>query len=251
MSSISSPLGAAGQCACCALRPLVFYATATPEEGPGPGHLRQGIRNLPAKTTICREGELASFYYTLLDGWAFRYKLIPDGRRQILSFLLPGDSISFQLMRAERLHFSIQALTDVSLCVFDRQELSRYVAESPALVARLDGLTSRETAASDDRLTDLGRRSAHERVARLLVQLSLRLRRRGRVDGGSFAFPLRQHHIADALGLTAVHVSRVLKSLRDDGLLSIDDQRLTIRDEHMLRKLSGYSDGDGDPEERL
>ena len=246
-----SPLSAADQCTRCVLRPLLFYASPTPEEGPGPERLRQGTRILPAKTTICRAGEITSVYYTLLEGWAFRYKLLPDGRRQILSFLLPGDTISFQLMRSERLHFSVQALTDVSLCVFDREELSRYVAERPALVARLDELTARETAASDDRLTDLGRRAAHERVARLLVQLSLRLRRRNLEKDGSFVFPLRQHHIADALGLTTVHVSRVLKQLKKDGLVSIDDQRLTIRDAHMLRKVSGYSDGDGDPEERL
>jgi CRP-like cAMP-binding protein len=152
-------------------------------------------------------------------------------------------------MRVERLHFSVQALTDVSVCVFDRAELARHVARRPALVDRLDRLTAREIAASDARLTDLGRRSAHERVAGLLVQLYLRLRQRRRVDGNSFAFPLRQHHIADALGLTAVHVSRVLKDLKADGLVSIDHERLTIRDERLLRELSGIRDDEA--EERL
>jgi CRP-like cAMP-binding protein len=197
---------------------------------------------LLAKHSIYQEGEVAFDYLTLFEGWAFRYKLTADGRRQILSFLLPGDSISFQLMRADRLHFSVQALTKVSLCVFDRKALARYVADQPALIGRLDRLAAREFAMADNRLICLGRRSAHERVAGLLHCLYLRLQQRGHVARQSFTFPLRQHHIADALGLTPVHVSRVLKDLRADGMVSIDDERLTICDQRMLQKLSGIGD---------
>jgi len=221
---------------------MVFYTTGTPEEAAGLAKLRRGVRVLPARATIYREGDLATEFHTLFDGWAFRYKLIADGRRQILSFLLPGDSISYQLMRSDRLRFSVQALTEVSLCVFEREALSRHVAERPVLTSRLDHLAAQEIAAADDRLTDLGQRSAHERVASLILQLYLRLQQRNLADEDSFVSPLRQQHIGDALGLTSVHVSRVLKDLRAEGLIGVDHERLILRDQPMLRKLSGIGD---------
>lgn len=231
-----------GDCKSCALKPLVFYTTGTAEEALGLGKLRRGSRVLPARATIYREGEVATEFHSLFEGWAFRYKLIADGRRQILAFLLPGDSISFQLMRSDRLRFSVQALTEVSLCVFEREALSRYVAERPALTSRLDHLAAREIAIADDRLTDLGQRSAHERVASLILQLHLRLQQRNLADGDSFMSPLRQQHIGDALGLTSVHVSRVLKDLKTEGLIGVERERLILRDQPMLRKLSGLGD---------
>lgn len=242
MSRESASARVPSDCKSCVLKPLIFYTTGAPEEAAGLGRLRRGARVLPARATIYREGDLATEFHTLFDGWAFRYKLIADGRRQILSFLLPGDSISFQLMRSDRLRFSVQALTEVSLCVFEREALSRYVAERPALTGRLDHLAAREIADADDRLTDLGQRSAHERVASLILQLYLRLQQRNLADDDSFVSPLRQQHIGDALGLTSVHVSRVLKDLRSEGLIGVDHERLILRDQPMLRKLSGIGD---------
>lgn len=230
---------APGSCAACGLTSWLFYTTGAPEELAELIPLRRGARALPARSTIYREGEPAPEFLTLFEGWAFRYKLIPNGRRQILSFLLPGDTISFELMRADRLRFSVQALTGVSLCVFERDALRQYVTARPGLMARLDRLTTHEIAAADDRLTELGTRSAQERVASLLVQLHRRLQLRGLADGNSFISPLRQQHIADALGLTAVHVSRVLRALKADGLIAIDDGRLVLRDIATLRKISG------------
>lgn len=249
MTTEMAQLRRPASCATCKWWPLVFYTTGTPEEAREVEALRQDFRALPARATIYREGERTSEYLNLFAGWAFRYKLIPDGRRQILAFLLPGDSISFQLMKTGRLRFSVQALTSVSLCVFGREALASYVAERPALTARLDHLIAREIALADDRLTDLGQRSAQERVARLFAQLHLRLQRRGLADGNSFISPLRQQHIGDALGLTSVHVSRVLRDLKADGLIAIEGERIVLRDLPMLRKLAGL--GDREVDERL
>lgn len=232
-------------CDSCPLRRHVFYLDGVVDDDAALLALRQGCRSLPAKATIYREGELASEYFTLFDGWAFRYKLIPDGRRQILSFLLPGDAVSFLFMRTDRLHFSVQALTDVSLCVFSRIALARHVTSRSDLSANLERLEGREIAAADDRLTDLGRRSAHERVANLILQLHLRLQQRGLAEGDSFPFPLRQQHLGDALGLTAVHVSRVLKDLKSEGLVSIERERLTLHDAERMRRLYGLNERSG------
>ena len=234
------------------MRPLALYwaigegpSAATAEAITG---LKRGHRLLPARRTIYREGETADEIFTLFDGWAFRFKLMPDGRRQILSFLLPGDTISLPLLRFDRLHFSVQALTAVSLCVFDRAGLADYVSAHPTVARRLEVFFARDAADADERLADLGRRTARERVARLALQLFARLRRRSAVQDSSFDFPLRQQHIADALGLTAVHVSRVFHALRGEGLIVVERNLLTILDPRALMKAAAMRQSDLDSE---
>ncbi|MEX1204741.1 MAG: Crp/Fnr family transcriptional regulator [Dongiaceae bacterium] len=241
-----------GACDQCPVRTLALYwaigegpPAATAEAISG---LKRGHRLLPARRTIYREGETSDEMFTLFDGWAFRFKVLPDGRWQILSFLLPGDTISLHLLRFDRLHFSVQSLTAVSLCIFDRASLADYVRARPALERRVETFCARETAAADERLADLGRRSAQERAARLVLHLLARLRQGSAVQGQSFEFPLRQQHIADALGLTSVHVSRVFHALRADGLVAVERNRLTILDPRALMKTAGIRQSDLDAE---
>ncbi len=191
---------------------------------------------------LFRESEIPSEVYTLFDGWVFRFKLLPDGRRQILSFLLPGDFLVPQALRRQPLRFSVQALTDVTLCVFDAGEVTRVVLERPLLLRQLEGLCVRDSLSADDRLTDIGRRSAQERIARLILEFEFRLGIRNLVNGNSFPFPLRQEHIGDALGLTKVHVSRTLGSLRRQGLIALTGNYLVVRDRVALMAIAGLRD---------
>ena len=231
-------------CDQCPVRPFTLYSAngnGTPAEI---GELRKGVRVLPARRTIYREGETSNEIFTLFDGWAFRFKVLPDGRRSILSFLLPGDLISVPLLHFDRLHFSVQSLTAVSLCVFERAALVEYVRNRPALARRFESFCGRETALAEERLADVGRRSARERVARLILRKFQQLQARNAVRGSSFEFPLRQQHVADALGLTAVHVSRVLNALRTEGLVAIERGRLTIIDRGALIRTAAMRQGE-------
>lgn len=159
--------------------------------------------------------------------------MLSDGSRQIISFLLGGDLPSTALLFGPRPHCNIEAITDVSYRKFRRGDLKAALLQFPDLLEKVFKLWSEETDRADQLIIDLGRRTAEERVARLIFNLAERLNLRGmtRVTADSFLemeFPLRQHQIADATGLTAVHVNKVMSTLRRDGLIHINDRSLTI-----------------------
>jgi CRP/FNR family transcriptional regulator, anaerobic regulatory protein len=192
------------------------------------------IVELPARRVILRKGETPSRLFTLFSGWAFRFTLLPDGRRQILSFVLPGEMISLRALQATPMNFAVQALTNVVLCSFDAARLRKAMAADPAQTEYLVSKYIDICIEADLRLTDLGRRSASERIIRLVLGLERRLAARNLTDDDTFDFPLRQEHIADALGLTAVHVSRTLSALRDADAISLEHGRMTIRNRARL-----------------
>jgi len=199
--------------------------------------LRSGHRHFPAKRTIYREGEIAAEMLMIFDGWAFRYKLLPGGRRQILSFLLPGDPICLPLLTVDRLPFSVQSLTSITACTFERRCFADFVAGHRQIAHQADVFCVAAQASADDRLIDLGRRSAYERVGRLILELVTRMEAKGLQTGSPMFFPLGQTHIADALGLTSIHAGRVLRRLRRDGILSLHRGRLELFDRAALRRL--------------
>ncbi len=207
-----------------------------------------GTRVLPAKQIILREEKKADEVFTLFDGWVFTYKLFPDGRRQILEFLLPGSFIGLHVLWFKAMSHSVQSLTSVSLCVFDKEKFRDLLRHKPEYERELLRYTVSCQASSDERLSDLGRRTAKERIARFALMLHDRLADRGMVKGGSFPFHLRQEHIADALGLTKVHVNRILQGLRNEGLFEVNHQievhhqTAKVLDLRGLRELANYTE---------
>jgi len=196
----------------------------------------------PAGSVLITEGGTDERLYTLLSGWAFRFKSLPDGRRQILNILLPGDTMGVQAELLSASPHGAEALTDVDLCAFRRDTLLVLSREHPELSFDLIWLAALGEKLTDDVLLSVGRRNATERVAMLLVHLYRRAVSAGLKQDDSVPFPLTQMHLADALGLSHVHVNRVLQGLRKGGLVRLSEGRLGIGDLRALRRVADYWD---------
>lgn len=183
-----------------------------------------------ARQHIFRSGEEPGRIVVLRSGWAARFTHVPDGRRQVLSILVPGDIAGAELVIQPSIRVPVQALTEISYCAFDVTDLKEIGVEDPSLVWSFLDICTSGRKDTEARLVDLGRRNAEQRLARFIADLHRRLRRHGIADESSMPFPLRQQTIADALGLTQVHVSRVMSSFRESNVLKVIGGRLFIKD---------------------
>jgi CRP-like cAMP-binding protein len=188
-------------CQECALRACGLFRPISDNELGVIAAMKREHLTLPAGSEIIRAGDDCPELYTLYSGWAFRFKKLADGRRQILNFLLPGDLLGLQAAMFEAAHHGIEALTDVELCLLPRRDVWALFGQMPDLAFDVAWLGSREESHVDENLTSAGRRSAAERIAALLVALYKRAKLLGLVIDDTFDFPLTQEHIADALGL--------------------------------------------------
>lgn len=241
-------------CSECPLRGLKLFSPVSASELKLIESLRGVQMRKPAGHTLIAEGQENPPMVTLLYGWAFRFKTLANGQRQILNFLLPGDLIGLQQRLAENAVHGVEALTEVWLCPFQRDALWQLHREAPALGYGLTWLSAQEEALVDDHLLSVGRRSAESRLAALLVWLFKRAAavmpppaRGGAIE--SVPFPLTQQHIADALGLSLVHTHRTLRKLARRGLYRIEDGELFLGDRVALVQLAELW-GDGRPPER-
>lgn len=203
-----------------------------------------------ADAAILHEGQHDAPLFTVLQGWAFRFKTLSDGRRQILNFLLPGDFIGVQQKMTDMASHGVQALSDVLLCVFRRDSLWRIHEGAPALGFGITWLTAHEESLVDDTLLSVGRRSAEERIASLLIILYKRVAALtpGGAGEGGVTFPLTQQHIADGLGLSLVHTNKTLRKLEKRGLFRIREGKLFLLDVRTLARIADlYGDGSVTP----
>ncbi|MEP7156297.1 MAG: Crp/Fnr family transcriptional regulator [Betaproteobacteria bacterium] len=199
---------------------------------------------LPQGATIIAEGSASEDLYTLFSGWACRFKTLADGRRQILNFLLPGDFIGLQEKMAETSPDGVEAITAVSLCRFDRNGLWDLYRNHPGLGYDITWITATQKMVLDENLMSVGRRSALERVATLLVQIFKRLKSLGHARGNTIDFPLNQQHIADALGLSLVHTNKTLRRLSQLGFHQIVAGELTVSNPGALQRVGEYYDAE-------
>ena len=244
MSAVVPPAAPVCPPACrdCGLRRTGAFTAVTPQVLEFIEGFRSATVQAQPGETLVHEGQSNGRLFTLYAGWAFRYKTLSDGRRQILNFLLPGDLIGLQQEFGDASAHGVEALTACSLCVFQNDSLWAVFREHPRLGYDITWLAAHEENHVDGNLLTAGRRNATERVAMLLMHLYRRLDRIGLADGGSVAFPLTQQHIADALGLSLVHTNKTLRRLSMLGLHELKDGRLRLLNTRALERIAEYYD---------
>jgi len=218
---------------------FTHWAESAAERQPGALPLNTSTHTIPARRTICHPSESPDFVIVICQGWATSSISLSDGRRQILSFFLPGDIVSTPSLFEPISGRLIEAVTDVTYRKFKRSELKTILFKNPDLFEKISKCWIEEKANSDQLALDLGRRTADERIARLILNLAERLTKRGMVHGQTLDFPLRQRQIADATGLTPVHVSKVLGEFQRADLIEISNRSLVITNETALRQIAG------------
>ena len=207
--------------------------------------LQRLVSARPLKTRahedIIREGEDPKSITVVLQGWACRYKQLEDGRRQIVSFFLPGDVCDTNVFILREMDHSISALTNVTFAQISSASFEELVASYPRLSYGMWWETLVNMAVQREWTVNLGQRSAFERLAHLFCELFLRLRAVGMAQPNSFILPIRQHDIADATGLSSVHVNRTLQELRALKLIVLKGKVLTIPDLDALMQAAMFN----------
>jgi CRP-like cAMP-binding protein len=197
--------------------------------------VRERITKAAAGEDLVCEGDRADTIRVFLSGWGCRYKALEDGRRQIVSFVLPGDTCDAYIYLLSSMDHSVATLTPVTYAEIDGAAFERLMSADRSVAEAFQCETLAARAIQREWAVNLGRRDALERVAHIICELYERLRVVGMVDGNSFGFPVTQMDLADATGLSTVHLNRTLQELRATGLITLRERTLTIHD---LRGLS-------------
>ena len=194
-----------------------------------------------ARQDIVEEGEAPVAVNLILEGWACRYKQFEDGRRQIISFFLPGDMCDPYVFLFRAMDQSIGTLTPATLARISVQSIRAMTAQSTTLAEAFWWDIQVSAQIQREWIVSLGRRSALERIAHLFCELAVRMRRAFQITGQDYDLPLTQADLGEAMGLSTVHVNRSLQDLRSTGYISLRGRRLTIHDEDGLRGLAMFN----------
>ena len=227
----------AGSCFADVLSELVDL---TPGERKALEKLEERQRPVRRGAILQRENEACGELYILRKGLMMSYVLLDDGSRQILRFLFPGDMLGVSSVIYREAPETLCALSECVVSPFDRNQLSALIAGHARLSAMILVYCQIERVALTDRLAALGRTSAKARVAALLLELRNRLRATDKSIDSDFALGLTQEEVGDAIGLTAVHVNRMLRQLEDEGLIARENGRVTLVDEPSLSRAANY-----------
>lgn len=228
-------------CLHCPAYELEICRAAVAARGVSPREpVAQVVRSGSARRVILRDRDLQDVVPFICDGWASRDVRVSGGGRMILSFFLPGDLISDALFVESPHGRFIEAITDVQYRVFNRSALRRILFDCAEALEVLLRTWAEEKKQCEQLLVDIGQRSAEIRITRLILRLIERLKARGleAPNAQQVTFPLRHHHIADATGLTSVHVTKVLSELRRRHVLEVGGRTLSILDPVALNRIA-------------
>ncbi|OCJ11843.1 Crp/Fnr family transcriptional regulator [Rhizobium sp. AC27/96] len=239
MASAAAMHGQRTSCQECPLRSLPSFREFERDELSFISRFKKGELLVDAGATIFLEGAHSAHLFTILSGWGFRYKTLEDGRRQILNYVMPGDLIGLQGSIMGEMQHSTEALSPISLCVFERAELMTLYNSHPSLAFDLTWIAAREERILDEHLLSIGRRSAIERAAYLIAYLYQRASGL-HLFNGSKVIPITQQHVADTLGLSVVHTNKTLKKLAERGLIAWQERGCKVLDAQKLAEVADW-----------
>jgi CRP-like cAMP-binding protein len=193
-----------------------------------------------AREDVIREGEHSHDIHVVLSGLACRYKILENGARQIMAFLVPGDPCDSEIFILEAMDHNIGTLAPSLVASVSGARMKELLLNRPSIALAFWWNTLQDEGVLRERIIDEGRRDAYSRVGFLIYEIFLRMRAFGAIEDQKFDFPVTQTDLADATGLTPVHINRMLKQLRDEKLIAIDGKTWTVLDPQGLRKAANY-----------
>jgi CRP-like cAMP-binding protein len=199
------------------------------------------VRKLDPGAYLVREGSLPSQCSVLVEGFAYRQKMTGDGSRQILAVCVPGDAVDLQNIFLDISDHSVQMLTRGTVADIPREALQQLVLTRPEVGRAVIQLTLIEASILREWVVNVGQRDARERIAHVLCEFAVRLEARGLMTYNGFELPMTQEQLADATGLTSVHVNRVLKALELDGLIHRRRRHIQFPDWRALQDVGDFT----------
>jgi CRP-like cAMP-binding protein len=212
------------------VRKLASIVELTPEEQSALRALPMTVREVSADQDIVRDGDRPAHCCLVLDGFAMRYKLAGDDRRQILSFHIPGEIPDLQSLHLKTMDHALATVTDSRLGFIRHRAVLDLMERHPRIIGAFWRETLIDGAIFREWLVGVGRRRAPSRIAHLFCEMYARLDSIGMAQDRTIPLPITQEEVGDALGLSAVHVNRALQDLRGQGLISFERGRLTVHD---------------------
>ncbi|MEJ6389456.1 Crp/Fnr family transcriptional regulator [Gymnodinialimonas ulvae] len=225
-------------CQNCPLRKIEIFEDLGRDELAYMQRFKHGELKIDPQTTVMMQGSNSPQLFTALKGMGLRYKTLPDGRRQVVNFVLPGDFIGLQAGVMGEMKHSVEATTPMVLCVFNRSEFWSLYKNQPERAFDVTWAAAVEEHFLGEALASLGQMNATERMSWGLLRFFLRCQALGLVDGDRCPFPYRQQDLADALGLSLVHTNKTLMKLRERQLLSLEDGILALHAPEELEELA-------------
>ena len=202
--------------------------------------LCKDIRQIPRRSHVAKEGDRPEYVHVMLSGWGARYKTLRDGSRQIVDFLIPGDFCDLHVTLVRAMDHGIVALTPCKVARIHEEQIAQLTSENSRVVRAMWWSTLVDQAILREWVLNVGRRDAYERVSHLLCEMHFRMKRVGLVENDRLALPLTQEELADATGLTAVHLNRTLQRLRREKLIEMASGWLKLLDAPALQEAAGF-----------